>query len=104
MAAAQVRGYQGDDLAAPTALLATVKHFAAYGGAEAGRDYNVVTASEHDLWNLYLPPFHAAVRAGAGSLMASFNEINGTPAHASDWLLTHVQRGHWRFPGMVVSD
>ena len=104
MAAAQVRGYQGDDLRSPTALLATAKHFAAYGGAEAGRDYNIVSVSERDLWDVYLPPFHAAVRAGVGSLMASFNEINGTPAHASDWLLTDVLRGHWNFRGMLVSD
>jgi beta-glucosidase len=104
MAAAQVRGYQGDDLRAPQALLATAKHFAAYGGAEAGRDYNVVSVAERDLWNIYLPPFHAAVRAGVGSLMASFNEINGTPSHANDWLLTDVLRKQWHFGGMVVSD
>jgi len=104
MAAAQVRGFQGDDLRAPTALLATAKHFAAYGGAEAGRDYNIVSLSERDLWDLYLPPFHAAVRAGVGSFMASFNEINGVPAHASEWLLTDVLRNHWRFKGLMVSD
>lgn len=104
MAAAQVRGYQGDNLAAPSALLATAKHFAAYGGAEAGRDYNTVSVSERDLWNVYLPPFHAAVRAGVGSLMASFNEINGIPAHASNWLLTDVLRAQWGFSGMLVSD
>ena len=104
MAAAQVRGFQGDNLASPTSLLATAKHFAAYGGAEAGRDYNIVSISERDLWNVYLPPFQAAVRAGVGSFMASFNEINGTPAHANDWLLTDVLRGRWGFGGMVVSD
>ena len=104
MAIAQVRGYQGDNLRSPTALLATAKHFAAYGGAEAGRDYNVVSVSERDLWDLYLPPFEASVRAGVGTLMASFNEINGTPAHASDWLMTDVLRRHWNFRGMVVSD
>jgi len=104
MAAAQVRGYQGDNLAAPTSILATAKHFAAYGAAEGGRDYNTVSVSERDLWDVYLPPYHAAVRAGAGSLMASFNDINGTPAHASDWLLTDVLRRHWGFTGMVVSD
>ena len=104
MAAAQVRGYQGDDLRSPTALLATAKHFAAYGGAEAGRDYNIVSVSERDLWNIYLPPFRAAVRAGVGSLMASFNEIDGTPSHANDWLLTDVLRTQWGFRGMVVSD
>lgn len=104
MAAAQVRGYQGDNLAAPTSLLATAKHFAAYGAAEGGRDYNTVSVSERDLWDVYLPPFQAAVRAGVGSLMASFNDINGVPAHASEWLLTDVLRRHWGFPGMVVSD
>lgn len=104
MAAAQVHGFQGEDLRSPTSLLATAKHFAAYGAAEAGRDYNVVSLSEHDLWNVYLPPFHAAVRAGVGSFMASFNEINGTPAHANDWLLTDVLRRQWGFRGLVVSD
>ena len=104
MAAAQVRGFQGDNLRSPTSLLATVKHFAAYGGAEAGREYNVVSISERDLWNLYLPPFRAAIGAGAGSLMASFNEINGIPSHANDWLLTDVLRKYWGFRGMVVSD
>lgn len=103
-AAAYVRGFQGDSLASPTSVLATAKHFAAYGGAEAGRDYNVVSVSERDLWNLYLPPFQAAVRAGAGSFMASFNEINGVPSHANDWLLTNVLRDTWEFKGMVVSD
>ena len=104
MAVAQVRGYQGNDLRSNTSLLATAKHFAAYGGAEAGRDYNIVSVSERDLWDLYLPPFEATVRAGVGTLMASFNEINGTPAHASDWLMTQVLRHRWNFRGMVVSD
>jgi beta-glucosidase len=104
MAAAQVRGYQGDDLRAPTSILATAKHFVAYGGAEAGREYNIVSLSERDLWTIYMPPFHAAVRAGVGSLMASFNEVNGTPSHANDWLLTDVLRTLWGFRGMVVSD
>jgi beta-glucosidase len=104
MAAAQVRGFQGDNLKSPTALLATAKHFAAYGAAEAGRDYNIVSVSERDLWDIYLPPFEAAVRAGVGTLMASFNEINGTPAHASDWLLTDVLRRQWNFRGLLVSD
>lgn len=104
MAAAQVRGFQGDNLRAPTSLLATAKHFAAYGAAEAGRDYNVVSVSEHDLWNVYFPPFHTAVRAGVGSFMASFNEINGTPAHANDWLINEVLRRQWGFRGLLVSD
>ena len=104
MAAAQVRGFQGDNLRSPTSVLATAKHFAAYGAAEGGRDYNVVSVSERDLWNIDLPPFHAAVQAGIGSFMASFNEINGTPSHANDWLLTDVLRKQWGFRGMVVSD
>src|SRR3954471_19699552 len=104
MATASVRGFQGDNLASPTSLMATVKHFAAYGGAEAGRDYNVVSISERDLWDIYFPPYRAAVRAGAGSVMASFNEINGTPSHANDWLLTEVLRNSWGFRGLVVSD
>ena len=104
MAAAQVRGFQGGNLKSPTALLATAKHFAAYGAAEAGRDYNIASLSERDLWTTYLPPFEAAARAGVGTFMASFNEINGTPAHASEWLLTDVLRRQWNFRGLLVSD
>jgi beta-glucosidase len=104
MAAARVRGFQGDALKSPTSLLATAKHFAAYGAAEAGRDYNVAAIGERTMWEVYLPPFEAAVRAGVGSLMASFNEIDGTPAHASRWLLTDVLRNRWNFGGLVVSD
>jgi len=104
MAAAQVRGYQGDDLAADSTLAATVKHLAAYGGAEAGRDYNTVELSERTLWEVYLPPYAAGIRAGAATVMASFNEIGGSPAHASRWLLTDVLRERWRFGGLVVSD
>lgn len=104
MAEAQVRGFQGTSLASPTTLMATAKHFAAYGAAEGGRDYNTADVSERTLWNVYLPPFHAAVRAGVGSIMASFNDIGGTPAHASRWLLTDVLRDRWSFRGLVVSD
>ncbi len=104
MAAARVRGFQGDDLASPTTIMATAKHFAAYGAAESGRDYNVADVSERTLWEVYLPPFEAAVRAGAGSIMAAFNEIGGTPAHASAWLLGDVLRERWGFQGLVVSD
>jgi len=108
MAAARVRGFQGGDgalnLGAPDALIATAKHFAAYGGAEGGRDYNTVELSERTLWEIYLPPFEAAVKAGAAVVMASFNDVGGTPAHASDWLLGEVLRGLWRFKGLVVSD
>ncbi|MEO8564360.1 MAG: glycoside hydrolase family 3 N-terminal domain-containing protein [bacterium] len=104
LAAARVRGFQGDGLRSPTSLLATVKHFAAYGAAEAGRDYNVANIGERQMLEVYLPPFEAAVRAGAGSVMASFNEIDGTPAHASHWLLTEMLRDRWKFDGLVVSD
>jgi beta-glucosidase len=104
MAAARVRGFQGSDLRAQDAVLATAKHFAAYGGAEGGRDYNTVDVSERTLREIYLPPFRAAVDAGVGSIMPSFNEIAGTPSHANRWLLTTVLRGEWKFPGLVVSD
>ncbi len=108
MAAARVRGFQGGDhgvnLGAPDAMLATVKHFAAYGGAEGGRDYNSVELTERTLWETYLPPYEAAVKAGAATVMTSFNDIGGTPAHSSDWLLGDVLRGRWGFKGLVVSD
>ena len=108
MAAARVRGFQGTSrssrFAATNTLIATPKHFAAYGAAEGGRDYNTADVSERALWEVYLPPFEAAVRAGAGSIMAAFNDIGGTPAHASQWLLTDVLRRRWGFSGMVVSD
>lgn len=108
MAAARVRGFQGGDsalnLGAPDALLATAKHFAAYGGAEGGRDYNTVELSERTLWETYLPPYEAAVKAGAAFVMPSFNDIGGTPSHASDWLLNDVLRHRWGFKGAVVSD
>jgi beta-glucosidase len=104
MAAARVRGFQGRDLREPEAVLATVKHFAAYGGAEGGRDYNTVDVSERTLREIYLPPYRAAVDAGAGSIMTSFNEIAGIPSHANRWLVTTVLRGEWKYPGFVVSD
>src|SRR6266581_2486590 len=104
MAAARVRGFQGRDLRAPDAVMATVKHFAAYGGAEGGRDYNTVDVSERTLREIYLPPYRAGVDAGAGSIMTSFNEIGGIPSHANRWLVTTLLRGEWKFPGFVVSD
>jgi beta-glucosidase len=104
MAAARVRGFQGDDLAATSTVLATAKHFAAYGGAEGGRDYNVVDVSERTLREVYLPPFRAAVDAGVGSIMASFNEVGGVPMHANGRLMNDVLRGEWGFDGLVVSD
>ena len=108
MAVARVRGFQGGDnamnLGATDALMATAKHFAAYGGAEGGRDYNTVELSERTLWETYLPPYEAAVKAGAVFVMSSFNDIGGTPAHSSDWLLQDVLRQRWGFKGAVVSD
>ncbi len=104
MAAARVRGFQGTDPRAPDAVLATVKHFAAYGGAEGGRDYNTVDLSERTLREVYLPPYQAALKAGAGSVMTSFNEIGGIPSTASPWLMTTLLRREWGFRGLVVSD
>jgi len=108
MAAAQVRGFQGGDkgtgLGASDALLSTVKHYAAYGGAEGGRDYNSVELSERTLWETYLPPYQAAVNAGVATVMASFNDIGGIPAHSSEWLIGDVLRDRWGFKGLVISD
>ena len=104
MAAARVRGFQGTSLADPTSILACAKHFAAYGGAEAGRDYNIVDMSERTLRDIYSPPFKAALDAGAGSFMSAFNEIAGVPSTGSRFLMTDVLRGEWGFKGFVVSD
>ncbi|WP_199548844.1 beta-glucosidase BglX [Streptomyces sp. N35] len=103
-AAAKVRGFQGDDLAAEGQVAACAKHFAAYGGAEGGRDYNTVDVSEQRLRNLYLPPFKAAVDAGAATFMAAFNTVSGIPAHGNAHLLTDVLKNEWGFDGVVVSD
>jgi beta-glucosidase len=103
-AAARVRGFQGPDLRSNAHMLATAKHFAAYGAAEAGLDYNTVDVSERTLREVYLQPFKAAFDAGALSTMASFNEISGIPATANHWLMTEVLRGEWGFKGFVVSD
>ena len=104
MAAARVRGFQGTDPRAPDAVLATVKHFAAYGGAEGGRDYNTVDLSERTLREVYLPPYRAALDAGAATVMTSFNEIGGIPSTANPWLMTTLLRREWGFRGFVVSD
>jgi beta-glucosidase len=104
LAAARVRGFQGDDLAAPDTLLATAKHFVAYGAAEGGRDYDVADISERTLHEVYLPPFKAAVDAGAQSVMASFNEIGGIPMHAHRGLIQDLLRGQWGWDGLLVSD
>lgn len=103
-AAARVRGFQGDDLAAETSLLATPKHFAAYGAVLAGMEYNSVDMSEAQLRDVHLPPFKAAFDAGAITVMSAFNDINGVPASANRWLLTDLLRGEWGFGGLVVSD
>ena len=104
MGAAMVRGYQGADLSAPDAMAACVKHFAGYGAAEGGRDYNSTMISERSLRNTYLPPFRAAVEAGAATLMTSFNEIDGIPSTGNTFLLHDVLRNEWGFDGMVVTD
>ncbi|HEY9067308.1 MAG TPA: glycoside hydrolase family 3 C-terminal domain-containing protein, partial [Burkholderiaceae bacterium] len=103
-AAARVRGFQGDDLARADALLATPKHFVGYGAAEAGLDYNGAELSERTLREVYLPPFHAAIDAGALSLMTGFHEIAGVPSTANPALLTGVLRGEWGFRGFTLSD
>jgi beta-glucosidase len=104
MAAAQVRGYQGASLAAPDTIMATVKHFGAYGAAAGGRDYGGADLSRRTLEEVYLPPFYAAAREGAGSFMAAFNEIGGVPTHADSSLLRDTLRTGWRWPGVLVSD
>ncbi|NGO75533.1 glycosyl hydrolase [Streptomyces sp. YC504] len=103
-AVAKVRGYQGEDLTAPDRIAACAKHFVAYGGAEGGRDYNTVDVSEQRLRNLYLPPFKAAVEAGAATVMAAFNTVSGVPAHANTHALTGILKQEWDFDGVVVSD
>ena len=103
-AAARVRGFQGDDLRAADALLATPKHFAAYGAVAAGMEYAQVDISPQTLHDVHLLPFKAALAAGARALMSAFNDINGVPASANRWLLTDLLRGQWGFDGVVVSD
>ncbi|MFY7651999.1 MAG: beta-glucosidase BglX [Chitinophagaceae bacterium] len=104
IAKAMVKGYQGTNLAAPNTIMACVKHFALYGAAEAGRDYNTTDMSRLRMYNEYFPPYKAAVDAGVGSVMASFNEIDGMPATANKWLQTNVLRDQWKFNGFVVTD
>ncbi len=104
MAAAYVRGYQGSRLDAPDSIAACAKHYVGYGAAEGGRDYNTTEISEHTLRQFYLPPFHAAVEAGAASLMSAFNSLNGVPSTANPFTLKQVLRKEWGFRGLVVSD
>ena len=104
MAAAYVRGYQGDRLNAAESIAACAKHYVGYGAAEAGRDYNTTEISEHTLRQYYLPPFRAAVDAGAASIMSAFNSLNGVPASANPFTLKQILRKEWGFRGMVDSD
>ncbi len=104
MATAQVRGFQGETLGSPGHILACVKHFAGYGAAVGGRDYEESNISDEQLWNVYFPPFHAALQAGAGSLMSAYMDLNGVPATGNRFLLHDVLREDWKFQGFVVSD
>lgn len=104
IAEAMVRGYQGKDMSRHDEVMACVKHFALYGASEAGRDYNTVDMSKYRMYNEYFPPYKAAVDAGVGSVMSSFNLINGIPATENKWLLDDVLRHQWRFDGFVVTD
>ncbi len=104
IAKAMVKGYQGNDLANNNTIMACVKHYALYGAAEAGRDYNTTDMSRYRMYNEYFPPYKAAIDAGAGSVMASFNDVDGIPATANKWLMTDVLRKQWKFKGFVVTD
>lgn len=104
MGAAQVKAFQGDDLSAPGTVATCVKHFAAYGGAEAGRDYNTVELSEHALREHYLPAYKACIDAGTTMIMPSFNTLNGVPSTANSWLMKKILKDEWNFDGVVISD
>jgi beta-glucosidase len=104
IAKAMVKGYQGEDLSAPNTIMSCVKHYALYGAAEGGRDYNTTDMSRVRMYNEYFPPYKAAVEAGVGSVMVSFNEIDGVPASGNKWLVDDVLRKQWKFNGFVVSD
>jgi beta-glucosidase len=104
IAKAMIKGYQGNSLAANNTLLACAKHFALYGAAEAGRDYNTVDMSRNQMYNIYFPPFKAAVESGVGTFMTAFNDVDGIPASGNKWLFTEVLRNQWKFKGFVVTD
>ncbi len=104
IAKAMVKGYQGSDLTKNNTIMSCVKHYALYGASEAGRDYNTTDMSRQRMYNDYFPPYKAAVDAGVGSVMASFNEVDGVPATANRWLMTDVLRKQWKFNGFVVTD
>lgn len=104
IAAARVKGFQGEKLGDTDAVMASAKHFAAYGAAVGGRDYNSVDMSLPELWNIYLPPFRAAEEAGTSSFMNSYNSLNGVPTTASKYLQRDILKGLWKFKGFIVSD
>lgn len=104
MGLAMVRGYQGSDLSSPDAMAACLKHFVAYGAAEGGRDYNTAIVTERQLRNTYFPAFEAGAKAGAATLMTSFNDVDGIPSTGNRWLLRDILRGEWGWDGMVVTD
>ena len=104
MAQAHVRGLQGERIGSPERLLACAKHFAGYGAAEGGRDYDASNISDAQMWNVYLPPFKAAVDAGVGCVMSAYMDLNDVPATGNRWLLRDVLRRDWKFDGFVVSD
>jgi beta-glucosidase len=104
IARARVKGFQGNGLGSLNSVMACAKHFAAYGAAIGGRDYNQVDMSDNMLWNVYLPPFKAAAEAGAATFMNSFNDLNGIPASANSYLQRDILKGKWNFKGFIVSD
>src|SRR6202012_4420217 len=104
MGEAMVRGFQGDHLADEHSILSTLKHFAAHGIPEGGQTAGVANVGPRELRSALLPPFQAAIRAGAGSVMSAYNEIDGVPCSSDHWLLTDLLRGEWGFDGFVVSD
>lgn len=104
LGAAMIKGFQSDDLSNKFSIASCAKHFAGYGASESGRDYHTVNISEHDLRNVYLPPFKVAVEAGAATFMSAFCDLNGVPASGNEWLMKSVLRDEWNFNGFVVSD
>jgi beta-glucosidase len=101
---AAVKGFQGEDLAGPDSIAACLKHYVAYGASEGGRDYSSTDVSPQRLWEMYLPPYEAGVKAGAATIMSGFNDLNGIPTSANPYTLTEILRNRWGFKGFVVSD
>jgi beta-glucosidase len=104
VAKARVKGFQGTSLAEPNTMVACAKHFVAYGAAMGGRDYNTVDISNRTLHEVYLPPFKAAVDAGVGTFMSSFNELNGVPVTGNKEMVNEILKDEWQFNGFIVSD